>query len=115
MSDKVKQVLCIDIEGDPVEIAILKRALQDRRGATVIIREPEGGDGMGDRVTLCFEIEGDPVDVIMLKKALQQHPGAPLWLRVYLEQALERVVKDVQDGGKWNFKVVRGVLNEQKE
>jgi hypothetical protein len=71
---------------------------------------------MSDKVTLslCFEVEADAMDAYALKRALQKHPGAPMWLRHYLEGALERVVRDAHDGGRWKFEVKGGRLNGAK-
>lgn len=62
------------------------------------------------KMQLCFEVEADKLDAYMLKRALRDHPGAPMWLRVRLEQALERVVRDAQGGGAWRFRVEGGAL-----
>jgi hypothetical protein len=62
-------------------------------------------------ISLCFEVEADEVDIHFLKKALRKRPGAPVWLRHYLERALEQVAKDAWDGGVWRFEVTGGEVN----
>jgi hypothetical protein len=62
------------------------------------------------KMTLTFEVEADQADAFVLRRALRKHPGAPMWLRHYLEGALERVVRDAHDGGRWKFEVSGGRL-----
>jgi hypothetical protein len=64
------------------------------------------------KISLCFEVEADEADIYFLKKALKKRLGAPTWLRHYLERALEQVVKDAWDGGRWRFQVTGGEVND---